>query len=165
MKLRRTVALIVGLIFVILLLTSFSVYGADYNSLSSDEDIMALARAIGLVFGLSLLIKFGGKAIDGAKDYILGSGGYGDASEKQRLRRENSEKRRNNREAKRRQKSSSGRGGYGSGDNKIDFPIEPIAFLIGGAFAAGDWIVDKARSAGRWVKNKFHKEKDEKQEN
>lgn len=147
--------IVLGVLFLLLVLNSQLIYGYDPSQIQEafeSDTAASLAKSIGLVLFIGGLINFGGRGISRAKEYFTGKGsGGGDSEERRRAREEESEKRKRAREAKRSRKAM---GSYGGGSHDSNFSIEPIAYLVGGAFAACDWVGEKACAAGRWVKNR-----------
>ena len=128
-----------------------TVYGWSFDTADSEETLLTIGKVLGLVLLVKCITSFGGRAVDGVKNLINEAQGKGyDAEERRRVREHERLKKQREREAKRSRKQS----GYGNNNNKSDIPLEPLALLIGGAFAAGDWIGEKACAAGKWIKGK-----------
>lgn len=144
-----------GVLILLLFLNSQVIYGYDPSQIKEafeSETALSLAKAAGLILFVGGALNFGGRVVDKVKEYITGKGsGGGDSEERRRAREEENEKRKRAREAKKSRKSINS---YGGGSHNPDFSIEPIAYLVGGAFAAADWVGEKACAAGRWVKDR-----------
>lgn len=151
----KNLKIVLGVLFLLLVLNSQFIYGYDPSQIKEafeSDTALSLAKAAGLILFVGGLLNFGGRVVNKAKEYITGKGsGGGDSEERRRAREEENEKRKRARESKRSRRAMDS---YSGGSHNPDFSIEPIAFLVGGAFAAADWVGEKACAAGRWVKGR-----------